>query len=52
MRNPLPVYLVIMTAVALGALVLTAILLHNAPPPPNHAPARHQSASAAAILPR
>ena len=52
MRNPLPVYLAIMTAVALGALVLTAILLHNAPPHPNHTTAKNQSASAAVILPR
>ena len=43
MRNSMPVYLAIMTAVALGALVLTAILLHNAGPRGGNARAPHKS---------
>lgn len=50
MRNPLPVYLAIMTAVALGALVLTAILLHNAHPPAPRTATKHQSSSASVPL--
>lgn len=51
MRNPLPIYLGIMTAIAVGVLVLTAILLHiatTAPASSRTVHKSHQTASQAA----